>query len=143
MALSATLLLELQFLHKSSVRRIQFRQWPTCHFTKRPFGTSCDNIRNVHVGSKNENPERTGLLIFRTFVEGTENIKRGEWFKIVTGNGGTNNANTSDDTYYYEVFPSNNLELGLWMEAERMMHPVINQIGLTPKTKLLKKKDCV
>jgi predicted Zn-dependent peptidase len=76
--------------------------------------------------------------------EGTENIKRGEWFKIVTGNG-TNNANTSDDrTYYYEVFPSNNLELGLWMEAERMLHPVINQIGLTPKTKLLKKKkDCV
>jgi predicted Zn-dependent peptidase len=51
---------------------------------------------------------------------------------------GTNNANTSDDRYYYEVFPSNNLELGLWMEAERMMHPVINQIGLTPKTKLLK-----
>jgi hypothetical protein len=36
-------------------------------------------------------------------------------------------------TYYYEVFPSNNLELGLWMEAERMMHPVINQIGVDPK----------
>jgi predicted Zn-dependent peptidase len=31
--------------------------------------------------------------------------KRGEWFKIVTSNGGVNNANTSDDrTYYYEVF---------------------------------------
>jgi predicted Zn-dependent peptidase len=53
------------------------------------------------------------LLIFEHLLfEGTENIKRGEWFKIVTGNGGTNNANTSDDrTYYYEVFPSNNLEL--------------------------------
>jgi hypothetical protein len=85
MALSATLLLEL--LHKSSVRRIQFRQWPTCHFTKRPFGTGCDNIRNVR-RSKNENPERTGLLIFEHLLfEGTENIKRGEWFKIVTGNG--------------------------------------------------------
>jgi hypothetical protein len=33
--------------------------------------------------------------------EGTENIKRGEWFKIVTGNG-TNNT-TEDRTYYYEV----------------------------------------
>jgi hypothetical protein len=36
------------------------------------------------------------LLIFEHLFEGTENIKRGEWFKIVTGNGGTN-ANTSDD----------------------------------------------
>jgi hypothetical protein len=61
MALSATFYLELQFLHKSSVRRIQFRQWPTCHFTKRPFGTGCDNIRNVPRRSKNENPERTGF----------------------------------------------------------------------------------
>jgi predicted Zn-dependent peptidase len=53
-----------------------------------------------HVGSKNENPERTGLLIFEHLLfEGTENIKRGEWFKIVTG--GTNNANTSDDRTYY------------------------------------------
>jgi predicted Zn-dependent peptidase len=56
-----------------------------------------------HVGAKNENPEL--VSIFRTFLfEGTENIKRGEWFKIVTGNG-TNNANTTEDrTYYYEVF---------------------------------------
>jgi predicted Zn-dependent peptidase len=44
-------------------------------------------------------------FFFEHLFEGTENIKRGEWFKIVTGNGGTNNANTSDDrTYYYEVF---------------------------------------
>jgi predicted Zn-dependent peptidase len=56
----------------------------------------------------------------------------------------TNNANTSDDrTYYYEVFPSNNLELGLWMEAERMLHPVINQIEVDKKKLLKKKKDCV
>jgi predicted Zn-dependent peptidase len=39
--------------------------------------------------------------------------------------------NTNEDrTYYYEVFPSNNLELGLWMESERMLHPIINQIGV-------------
>jgi predicted Zn-dependent peptidase len=77
---------------------------------------------------------------FRTFLfEGTENIKRGEWFKIVTGNGGTNNANTTEDrTYYYEV-PSNNLELGLWMESERMLHPVIKLV-LIPKTRLKKKR---
>src|SRR5690554_5970535 len=69
-----------------------------------------------HVGSKNENPERTGFAHFfeHLLFEGTENIERGEWFKMVTANGGQNNANTTEDrTYYYEVFPSNNLELGL------------------------------
>lgn len=96
-----------------------------------------------HVGSKNENPERTGFAHFfeHLLFEGTENIKRGEWFKIVTANGGTNNANTSEDrTYYYEVFPSNNLELGLWMESERMMHPIINQIGVDTQNEVVKEE---
>lgn len=86
-----------------------------------------------HVGAKDEDPNKTGFAHFfeHLLFEGTQNIPRGEWFKIVTANGGTNNANTTDDrTYYYEVFPSNNLQLGLWMEAERMLHPVINQIGV-------------
>jgi predicted Zn-dependent peptidase len=55
----------------------------------------------------------------------------------VTGNGGTNNANTSDDRTYYYVFPSNNLELGLWMEAERMLHPY-NQIGVDTQNEVVK-----
>ncbi len=96
-----------------------------------------------HVGSKNENPERTGFAHFfeHLLFEGTENIKRGEWFKIVTANGGTNNANTSEDrTYYYEVFPSNSLELGLWMESERMMHPIINQIGVDTQNEVVKEE---
>ncbi len=96
-----------------------------------------------HVGSKDETPERTGFAHFfeHLLFEGTENIKRGEWFKIVTSNGGTNNANTSDDrTYYYEVFPSNNLELGLWMESERLLHPVINQIGVNTQNEVVKEE---
>ena len=96
-----------------------------------------------HVGAKDENPERTGFAHFfeHLLFEGTENIKRGEWFKIVSGNGGTNNANTSDDrTYYYEVFPSNSLELGLWMESERLMHPVINQIGVDTQNEVVKEE---
>lgn len=96
-----------------------------------------------HVGAKDENPERTGFAHFfeHLLFEGTENIKRGEWMKIVTGNGGTNNANTSDDrTYYYEVFPSNSLELGLWMESERLMHPVINQIGVDTQNEVVKEE---
>jgi predicted Zn-dependent peptidase len=96
-----------------------------------------------HVGSKNENPERTGFAHFfeHLLFEGTKNIKRGEWFKIVTANGGTNNANTSEDrTYYYEVFPSNSLELGLWMESERLMHPIINQIGVDTQNEVVKEE---
>ena len=96
-----------------------------------------------HVGAKDENPERTGFAHFfeHLLFEGTENIERGEWFKIVTSNGGKNNANTSDDrTYYYEVFPSNSLELGLWMEAERMLHPVINQIGVDTQNEVVKEE---
>jgi zinc protease len=96
-----------------------------------------------HVGAKDEQPDRTGFAHFfeHLLFEGTENIKRGEWFKIVTSNGGTNNANTSDDrTYYFEVFPSNNLELGLWMESERLMHPVINQIGVDTQNEVVKEE---
>lgn len=96
-----------------------------------------------HVGAKDENPDRTGFAHFfeHLLFEGTENIKRGEWFKIVTSNGGTNNANTTDDrTYYFEVFPSNNTELGLWMESERMMHPVINQIGVDTQNEVVKEE---
>lgn len=96
-----------------------------------------------HVGSKDETPNRTGFAHFfeHLLFEGTENIKRGEWFKIVTSNGGVNNANTSDDrTYYYEVFPSNNLELALWMESERLMHPVINQIGIDTQNGVIKEE---
>ena len=95
------------------------------------------------VGAKDEQPDRTGFAHFfeHLLFEGTANIKRGEWFKIVTANGGTNNANTTEDrTYYYEVFPSNNLELGLWMESERLMHPVINQIGVNTQNEVVKEE---
>ena len=96
-----------------------------------------------HVGAKDEQPNRTGFAHFfeHLLFEGTKNIERGEWFKIVTANGGQNNANTSDDrTYYYEVFPSNNLELALWMESERLMHPVINQIGVDTQNEVVKEE---
>ncbi|SDR94541.1 Predicted Zn-dependent peptidase [Gillisia sp. Hel1_33_143] len=96
-----------------------------------------------HVGAKNENPERTGFAHFfeHLLFEGTENIDKGEWFKIVSANGGANNANTTDDrTYYYENFPSNNLELGLWMESERMLHPIINQGGVDTQNEVVKEE---
>ncbi len=96
-----------------------------------------------HVGSKNEDSNRTGFAHFfeHLLFEGSENIKRGEFMKIVSGNGGQNNANTTQDrTFYYEVFPSNELELGLWLESERMMHPVINDIGVKTQNEVVKEE---
>jgi zinc protease len=96
-----------------------------------------------HVGAKDEKADRTGFAHFfeHLLFEGTKNIGRGDWFKMVTANGGNNNANTTDDrTYYYEVFPSNNLELALWMESERLMHPVINEIGVKTQNEVVKEE---
>ena len=96
-----------------------------------------------HVGAKDEAAGRTGFAHFfeHLLFEGTKNIKRGEWFKLVSSNGGSNNANTSlDRTYYYETFPSNNEQLGLWMEAERLRHPVINQIGVDTQREVVKEE---
>jgi zinc protease len=96
-----------------------------------------------HVGSKNETPDRTGFAHFfeHLLFEGSDNIKRGEFMKIVSSNGGQNNANTTQDrTFYYEVFPSNQLETGLWLESERMFHPVINEIGVKTQNEVVKEE---
>ena len=96
-----------------------------------------------HVGSKDENPERTGFAHFfeHLLFEGTKNIAKGELFSLVTGNGGSNNAYTTNDfTYYYENFPSNNLKLGLWMESERMLHPIIDQEGVDTQNEVVKEE---
>ncbi|GAK96013.1 insulinase-like [Nonlabens tegetincola] len=95
------------------------------------------------VGAKDEEPGRTGFAHFfeHLLFEGTENIERGKWFEIVGANGGSNNANTTQDrTYYYETFPSNKLELGLWMESERMLHPKIEQIGVDTQNEVVKEE---
>lgn len=96
-----------------------------------------------HVGAKDEEEGRSGFAHFfeHLLFEGTANIERGKWFDIVAANGGSNNANTTQDrTYYYETFPSNSLELGLWMESERMLHPVINQIGVDTQNEVVKEE---
>jgi zinc protease len=95
------------------------------------------------VGGKDGDRKRTGFAHFfeHLLFEGTANIKKGEWFKIVSSNGGRNNANTSQDrTYYYEIFPSNKLELGLWMESERLLHPIIKQEGVDTQNEVVKEE---
>lgn len=96
-----------------------------------------------HVGSKDEQTNRTGFAHFfeHLLFEGSDNIKRGEFMKLVSSNGGQNNANTSQDrTFYYEVFPSNQLATGIWLESERMMHPVINEIGVKTQNEVVKEE---
>jgi zinc protease len=96
-----------------------------------------------HVGSKNEDPKRTGFAHFfeHLMFEGSPNIKREEYFKIIEAAGGSLNANTSfDRTYYFENLPSNQLELGLYMESERMMHLKIDSIGVETQRKVVKEE---
>ena len=95
------------------------------------------------VGGKDGDRERTGFAHFfeHLLFEGSKNIGRGEFMKIIPANGGTFNANTSQDrTYYFETFPSNKLELGLWLESERMLHPVIDQVGVDTQNEVVKEE---
>ncbi len=96
-----------------------------------------------HVGSKDEEEGRSGFAHFfeHLLFEGTQHIERGKWFTIVSAYGGRNNANTTQDrTYYYETLPSNALAIGLWMESERMLHPIINQIGVDTQNEVVKEE---
>lgn len=96
-----------------------------------------------HVGSKNENPDRTGFAHFfeHLLFEGSENIGRGEYDKYIEKAGGTLNANTSmDRTYYFEILPSNQLELGLWLESERMLHAKVENVGIETQRQVVKEE---
>ena len=95
------------------------------------------------VGSKDEDSDKTGFAHFfeHLLFEGTQNIPRGEWDKIISANGGSGNANTFlDRTYYYETFPSNSLEVGLWMESERLLHPIIGQVGVDTQKEVVQEE---
>ncbi|MEY5043627.1 MAG: hypothetical protein RJA19_854 [Bacteroidota bacterium] len=96
-----------------------------------------------HVGSKDEDTTRTGMAHFfeHLLFEGSENIGRGEFDSYVEGAGGVLNANTTQDrTFYYEVLPSNQLELGLWLESERMLHARVEGVGIETQREVVKEE---
>ncbi len=96
-----------------------------------------------HVGSKNEQPDRTGFAHFfeHLMFEGSEYIKRGDFDNYVQNAGGVNNAGTSFDyTMYYEILPSNQLELGLWLESERLLHLRIDSLGVETQRNVIKEE---
>ncbi len=96
-----------------------------------------------HVGSKDEARDRRGFAHFfeHLLFEGSDNIGRGEFAKYVEKAGGVLNANTTGDrTYYYEVLPSNQLNLGLWLESERMLHAKVEQVGIETQREVVKEE---
>ena len=76
-----------------------------------------------HVGSSREQEGRSGFAHFfeHMMFQGSEHVGKGEHFKCVTEAGGTLNGTTNTErTNYFEVLPSNQLEIGMWLESDRM-----------------------
>lgn len=76
-----------------------------------------------NVGSRDERKGRTGFahLFEHMMFKGSENVGSGEHFVLIFNNGGTMNGTTNEDrTNYFEALPSNQLDLALFLEADRM-----------------------
>jgi zinc protease len=76
-----------------------------------------------HVGSANERPGRTGFahLFEHMLFQGSADVEANEHFELIQRAGGTLNGSTwLERTNYFETVPSNQLELALWLEANRM-----------------------
>ena len=85
------------------------------------------------VGSKDERPGRTGFahLFEHMMFKGSDNIGPGEHFFLVFNNGGSMNGTTNTDrTLYFEVMPRNQLDLGLFLESDRMRSLAITKENL-------------
>lgn len=83
-----------------------------------------------NVGSQNERPGRTGFahLFEHMMFQGSENVGKGEHFILVLNNGGSANGTTNADrTNYFQTLPANQLELGVFLEADRMRSLNVNQ----------------
>jgi zinc protease len=78
---------------------------------------------NYDVGSRNERQGRTGFahLFEHMMFKGSQNVGPGEHFWLVFNNGGNMNGTTNNDrTLYFETLPSNQLDLALFLESDRM-----------------------
>src|ERR1700740_3637803 len=99
--------------------------------------------RLYHVGSANEREGRTGFahLFAHMLFQGSENVGSNEHFELIQRAGGTLNGSTwLDRTNYYETVPSNQLELTLWLEANRMGYllPAMTQQKLDTQREVVK-----
>jgi predicted Zn-dependent peptidase len=86
-----------------------------------------------NVGSRNERPGRTGFahLFEHMMFQGSENVGKGEHFILILNNGGGMNGTTNEDrTNYFEELPKNQLDLALFLEADRMRSLAVNQANV-------------
>jgi predicted Zn-dependent peptidase len=93
-----------------------------------------------HVGSKDEELHKTGFahLFEHLMYEGSVNVPKGDYERLTTFAGGENNAYTTEDkTNYYLLLPSNQLELGLWLESDRMLGCAIGRQSLATQKKVV------
>jgi len=87
-----------------------------------------------HIGFRIEPKDRTGFahLFEHMMFQGSDNLGKMEFIKLVQQNGGVLNGSTRFDfTNYFEIVPSNKLEAILWAEADRMHGLAVNQDNLT------------
>jgi len=96
-----------------------------------------------NVGSRDERAGRTGFahLFEHMMFQGSENVGKGEHFIYIENNGGgMNGSTTADRTEYHETLPANQLDLGLFLEADRMRSLVINQSNLDNQRKTVQEE---
>jgi predicted Zn-dependent peptidase len=95
------------------------------------------------VGSKDERRGRTGFahLFEHMMFKGSENVGTGELDFLIYTNGGNSNGTTNTDrTSYYEVLPKNQLDLGLFLEADRMHGLIITKDNLENQRQAVKEE---
>jgi predicted Zn-dependent peptidase len=95
------------------------------------------------VGSRDERQGRTGFahLFEHMMFKGSENVGPGEHFYLIFTKGGSMNGTTDNDrTLYFEVMPKNQLDLGLFLEADRMKSLVINKENLENQRQAVKEE---
>jgi predicted Zn-dependent peptidase len=86
-----------------------------------------------NVGSRDERQGRTGFahLFEHMMFKGSQNVGTGEHFYLIFNNGGNMNGTTNEDrTNYFEALPANQLDLALYLEADRMRSLVISKENL-------------
>ena len=96
-----------------------------------------------NVGSRNETRGRTGFahLFEHMMFQGSANVKKAEHFQLVERAGGEMNGSTAEDrTNYYEALPSNRLNLGLWLEADRMRSLAITDSNFANQREAVKEE---
>ena len=96
-----------------------------------------------HVGSKNEDPNRQGFahMFEHMMFRGTDILGPTDHFGLLRKVGGTTNAYTSfDKTVYHETLPVDQLELALWLEAERMAFLKIDQDAFNTERKVVEEE---